>query len=789
MCVESQARRSSRHCHSRLNVSLLAGASLAVGSAVAALWRRRLELRGFETSLAERAVARARGSDRARLQHPDIDLAKCIGCGACVRECPEDGVLALAHGQAVVVHGARCVGHGRCAEACPTGAIALTLGDLSQRTDLPALDAAWQAVGVPGLFLAGEITGFALVRTAVEHGRQVAAEVARRVREAAGPRPGPAAADRPLDLLVVGAGPAGLACLLEATARGLHCQAIDQAATVGGTVAAYPRGKLVMTQPMDLPRHGRLSRLSYDKDELVTLWQELVARHELPVATGTVLSRLDRRSDGAFVATTDRGTWVAHHVCLALGRRGTPQRLGVPGEDLPKVAYALLDAAAHQDQAILVVGGGDSAVEAALALAEQPGNRVTVSYRRTAFARLKARNEARIQQAMAARRLEVAFGTVVAEIGPQSVRLVAAQPAPVGDGPAAAASLGTFASAGASARALPNDLVFVFAGGTPPFPLLQAAGVSFDPADRPPPAPVLDRGTGLLVALSGTLLGCLALCWVRVSAADYYDLPLAQRAAADAHAWLRPQGTVGLWAGVVAVALVVANLCYLLRRQRIGRWLPGTLQAWMNLHVATGLAAVLAAVLHCAFAYRGGAGGHALTAMLVVVVAGAVGRWCYAFVPRAQNGRQQELDELQAHTAALAGEWDRTGRGFGQAVRARVEALVAEARLGRSLLTQLLGLLRSQRRLRRELREWRARAVAEGIPQPEIERVLGLAQRSHRVVLQLAQFEQVRGLLASWRWLHRWLALLLALLLVVHVWSALRFGGVDFAVLGLGGAR
>ncbi|MFN6196281.1 MAG: 4Fe-4S dicluster domain-containing protein, partial [Planctomycetota bacterium] len=131
---------------------------LAVLLAAAVLLRRRAELLAHADSRREVALARARGSDRARLQFPSIDLAKCIGCGACVQACPEDGVLALSHGQAVVVHGARCVGHGRCAEVCPTEAIALTLGDLSQRRDLPAIAADHEAIGAPGLFLAGEIT-------------------------------------------------------------------------------------------------------------------------------------------------------------------------------------------------------------------------------------------------------------------------------------------------------------------------------------------------------------------------------------------------------------------------------------------------------------------------------------------------------------------------------------------------------------------------------------------------------------------------------------------------------
>jgi dihydropyrimidine dehydrogenase (NAD+) subunit PreT len=750
-----------------LSLPLLAGLLV-----VAAVLRRRLELRRHGESLTARAAARERGSHQARLQHPRIDLAACIGCGACVRACPEDGVLALAFGQAVVVHGARCVGHGRCAEACPTGAIALTLGDLSDRRDLPAIDATNEAVGVPGLFLAGEITGFALVRTAVAHGAQVARAVAARRVAAHGERGGERG--DALDLLVIGLGPAGLSCLLAAKTHGLEALGVDQAHTIGGTVAAYPRRKLVMTQPMELPGHGRLGRLEYSREELVELWQGLAREHELPVQTGVVVQRIQREAGGGFVVVADKGTWRARHVCIAVGRRGTPQRLGVPGEDLAKVGYALLDAESYRDRRILVVGGGDSAIEAALALAEQPGNTVTVSYRRAAFARLKARNEARIDRAVQDGLVQVLLGSTVEAITESAVQLrVAGNDA--GNG-------GTGGGVATSTLELANDDVFVFAGGVPPLPLLAAAGVSFDPALRPPQAAV-ERGTGLQAALAVAGIGLAALGAVRLVYADYYTLPLAQRTGSHWHELLRPQGPVGLVAGVLAVLQFATNLCYLLRRRPVGRWLPGSLRAWMNVHVLSGLAAVLLAGLHSGFTVRDSSGGHALLAMLVVVAAGAVGRWLYAFVPRAQNGRQQELEELGGQVAAIAGEWDRNGRGFGSDVRQEVERLVADARLGDGFVARVRGLLRSQWQLVRALRRVRRAAAAAGVPATEVTRLVALARRSHRVALQLVHFDEVRGLLATWRWLHRWLALLLLLLLAVHVATALRFGGV------LGGAR
>ncbi|MBL8755713.1 MAG: hypothetical protein JNK15_20625 [Planctomycetes bacterium] len=208
----------------------------------------------------------------------------------------------------------------------------------------------------------------------------------------------------------------------------------------------------------------------------------------------------------------------------------------------------------------------------------------------------------------------------------------------------------------------------------------------------------------------------------------------------------------------------------------------------MNMHIATGLGACLLAVLHSGFTLRDSAGGHALLAMAIVVVTGVVGRWFYAFVPRAQNGRQQDLEEMTTRVTAIAQEWDRHGRGFGAGVRRRIEEMVVAVQPGRGFFVRVVGLVRSQVRLRRHLRRLRAEGQREDVPQLEIDRLVDLARRSHRLAMQLAHFEEVRGLMSTWRWLHRWLALLLLLLTGVHVVSALRFGGVDFGVLWTGGA-
>jgi len=735
--------------------TILFGVATGLLVVVSLVRNRREEIRRMAAAADELASARARGSHRARLQYPHVDLTRCLGCGTCVKACPEDGVLEMIHGQAVVVHGARCVGHGRCAEECPTGAIVVTLGDLADRRDIPALSERLESPQVPGLFLAGELTGFALIRTAIAQGTAVANEVARRLDEGDAP-----SGEDAWDLCVVGAGPAGIACSLQAKARGLASVTIEQD-TLGGTVSKYPRRKLVMTQPVELPLHGRLARTSYRKEELVELWDDLVARHELPVHTGQRLAGIERDDAGVFRVKTEGGEVRARHVCLALGRRGTPRKLDVPGEELPKVAYGLVDAQSFVGRSLLVVGGGDSAIEAALGLAEQPGNEVTLSYRKHAFFRLKARNEAGLMEALQEGRLQVLYNSQVVAIRPDSVELTVDE------------------DAGKRTVVLPNDEVFVLAGGDPPFPLLEAAGVSFDPADRPQAdTPLAEEGAGLVRALLVALALALVACGWLLFFHDYYTLSAPARTHSPWHALLRPAGAFGLGCGIVAVALVTANLAYLMRRAQwpLFRW--GSLRTWMGVHVATGIGALILALVHAGMAPRHTLGGHALLAMAILVATGAIGRYFYAFVPRAANGSELALEEVRSELANLSAEWSRAHRAFGEQIESEVNALVMKGHWRGSFPRRLWALVRSHSSLRGAIVRMKRAARKADLPDDQITALTVLARRAQRASLAAAHYEDVRGLLASWRFLHRWIALLLVLLVAFHVLIALRFGGI-----------
>jgi thioredoxin reductase/ferredoxin len=711
-------------------------------------FRRRAELAAMRRDMEERADAVSRGSDKAQLQYPQIDLSRCLGCGACVRACPEEGVLGLIHGQAAVLHGARCVGHAACARACPVDAITVTLGDLKGRKDIPALTSRFEVPDVPGLYLGGEVTGHALIRTAIAHGEAIADDVARRLAETKPKKNGV------LDVCIVGAGPAGFACSLQAKARGLKFVTIDRE-SLGGTVAKYPRRKLVMTQPVRLPLHGMLSRTSFEKEELMALWVGLAKRHALPIRSGVEFTGLDRDGDGRFVVHTNQGDIGARAVVLALGRRGTPRKLGVPGEDLPKVTYNLIDAQGYRGRRVLVVGGGDSAIEAALALAEQPGNRVSLSYRQAAFSRLKAKNEKRVAEAIRGGRVAALFESNVAEIGSDRVRL---------------------SVKGRSEQTIANDDVFIMAGGVPPFALLEKAGVSFDPAKAAPPPTVTERGTDALKGMIAAILWAAA-AWVWFAVfRSYYALGEAARAMHPWHALLRASGGVGLACGIAATAVIAANLLYLLRRAF--SWIPGSLRGWMTSHLMTGTLAFLLVWVHAGLRPQQTAGGYGFWMLGVLALTGVVGRYFYAYVPRAANGRELRLEELRNELASQSAEWDRQGRGFGEEARAEVQTLVDSAVWSGGFVGRLFGLVRQGQRLRATLARLRVHARERGLSPDQVRTLAALVERTHRTALASARFEQVRGVMSGWRYVHRTIALVLVALVAIHVYVALRYANL-----------
>lgn len=418
---------------------------------VLGFWHRSIESAENQRLAGEIDTAKQEGANQALTQHPQIDVNRCIGCGSCVQACPEHGVLAVVEGRAQLVRASHCVGHGLCEKVCPVGALTVGLGDVSTRDDIPVLAEDGETT-VPGVFIAGELGGFGLIRHAITQGTQAVESIARRFSQSASA----IGQVDPVDLLIVGCGPTGIAAALRAHELGLSFTVVDQEG-VGGSVRKYPRHKMTLTQPVNLPVYGRMKHSQYVKEELIELWEQVMNDAGIAVQSGVRFTGIDRRADDTLNAITSSGIIHCRYCLLALGRRGTPRRLGVPGEDAEHVLYQLIDAADYRKQNLLVVGGGDSAIEAAVALASQPGNQVTLSYRRHAFFRIKPRNRENLEALAAKGRINVQFETQVKQIGLKECTL----------------------TKDPEELTVPADFVFVLAGGNPPYPLLKEIGIQF----------------------------------------------------------------------------------------------------------------------------------------------------------------------------------------------------------------------------------------------------------------------------------------------------------------------
>ncbi|MHB8838820.1 MAG: NAD(P)-binding domain-containing protein [Gemmatimonadaceae bacterium] len=371
----------------------------------------------------------------------------CVGCGTCVAACPEAGAITLV-GKLASVNDALCLGHGECVRGCPVGAISVTTGAAVNRVRVPLVDTNFET-NVPGLYIVGELGGRGLIKNAINEGKLAVEHIARSLAAEAEPT----AAEPSVDVAIVGSGPAGLSAGLEAMRRGLSCVVIEQG-SLSDTVRKYPRHKLLLAEPVQVPLYGDLWIADASKETLLQVWEAIVANTGLPVRTGEQVQGVVR--EGAFLRVQSAiGTQLARRVVLALGRRGTPRKLGVPGEELAKVFYDIVEMEAFAGQRVLVVGGGDSAVESALGLANQLGTVVTLSYRGGAFDRVKERNREKLERATAA-------GTVTALLG-STVREIRGDVAVLDfDG---------------AASILPNDYVVIRIGGDAPFAMLERLGV------------------------------------------------------------------------------------------------------------------------------------------------------------------------------------------------------------------------------------------------------------------------------------------------------------------------
>src|SRR5579863_4518786 len=394
-------------------------------------------------------------SEGPKAQHPHIDNNYCIGCGTCTSVCPECDVLAMIAGKAVIVNGHKCIGHGLCADACPVGAITMVMASPSMAADMPHLTPEYETT-ISNLFIIGELGGLALIKNAVNQGRDCVDTIAARFKASRSAQPVPGV----YDVLIVGAGPAGISASLRAIENKLSYITLERD-EVGGTVAKYPRQKLVMTSPVEFPLYGKFTKMQLSKENLLAFWDMILNRADFNVSTAEKVDDIKKDDKGIFTVSTATNQYRARSVILGLGRAGEPRKLGVKGEELPKVMYRLIEADHYINKKILVIGGGDSAVEAAMGLASQTGNKVTLSYRSERFSRIKERNEKRIQDFMKSGKINVLFNSTPVEFKPETVIL----------------------EVKGVQQEIPNDYVWIFAGGNPPNAFLKKIGVGLGSLD------------------------------------------------------------------------------------------------------------------------------------------------------------------------------------------------------------------------------------------------------------------------------------------------------------------
>ncbi len=729
----------------------------AFGAAVLAgtgqVVRRALRARRDSAALREKI---AKNQHIPRSLHPVVDTDICIGSLSCLKACPEGDILGIVDHAARLVHADHCIGHGKCAAECPVGAIKLVFGTAERGVDLPEVDEFFES-SRPGVHLVGELGGMGLIKNAVTQGLQVAERLAEVVAGGG-------------TVVVVGAGPAGLATALGLKSRGVAYHLLEQD-TVGGSVAHYPSRKVAMTEAVDLPLVGRFGKKTISKEELLAGWSEVIEKAELTIAQGVKVEGIEGQ-DGHFKVLTNRGTVDAAKVVLAIGRRGTPRKLGVKGEELEKVFYGLKEPEQFDGAKVLVVGGGDSALEAAIQLATESSAEVSISYRAAEFGRCREANRARIAALVGQGKVRALMASQVTAITAREVEL----------------------EVSGRAQRLANDFVIVNVGGELPTEFLQKAGITMrryqgraigepttsigleavgGPRKRRHAGSAEDRRTlrrlrALRVLYAAVGVAVLSYLWWRGDA--YYPLSRLARLRSPFHASLKSSGPWGHGVGIVATAVMLSNFLYAVRKRGKALTGFGDIRGWLDFHVFVGTMSPLVIAFHAAFQANNLMATSTAGALLVVMATGVVGRYIFGLVP-AQGGRATELEDLAATFERLRAYAAPELAHVGPAATALLDRATAPVRAG-FMPSLFLRYPFETAALRLRLR-WLRRRFQDAERFEDLRRAL---LKLARLRWQLRFYGSLKRLLRGWRAFHASMAVFLVLTLTAHIAVSIYLG-------------
>ena len=722
---------------------------------------------GITVFLQRRRVRQARDTQTLRTSiekelhlppslHPVIDPNTCIGSLSCIKVCPEGDILGIVDGRAALVVAANCIGHSRCELECPVGAIKLVFGTSERGLDLPEVDEFFET-NRAGVHIIGELGGMGLIKNAVRQGLQVG----RRFKSILSPL-----AAGQVHATIVGAGPAGIAAALAMKEAGLSFVLLDQGTSLGGTIANYPRQKLVMTETVDLPYYGTFGKPLISKESLMEMFAEALRKAAIRIYHSVKVTGIDG-DDGRFEVLTDKGKIKCQKVVLAIGRMGTPRKLEVPGEDLPKVTYLLLHPEQYAGKRILVVGGGDSALEIAQMVAAEEGTEVSISYRSPAFGRAKQRNKDNIEKLIRDGRVNAIMSSNVISIHPDNVVLDVA---------------------GARTE-IANDYVVINVGGVLPTEFLKSLGVSIQrhvgQAIEKPKKKSVSTTSRVLTDESaeerqrirlGTALAALGvvilagLWWV---GRNYYWLPPAQRPFSPLHKALKPGGPWGHGIGVVATVVMLSN--FLLPLRKHWRRLKGkkSIRHWLTFHVFVGVMSPLVILFHSAFGSNNMIATLCYGSLICVVGTGLVGRFLFGLVPIAGD-HYLELTELRSRMEQLRGSLnpllEKVRRP--QDIHWLLRKATSDPPEGVGFFRALLSFPVDAVRVRLSLVSCRSHFATRD----DYHEFRTMITRLLRLKRQASVFRTAKMVMTYWRGFHVVLAVFLVLVIVVHIATAWYLG-------------